>query len=251
MRLIGHMVIRNELDRWLTATLPWLTRLCDGNVAVYDDQSTDGTLDYAESLGIHAARRQDAIPSFTKNEGVFRWAGWQAMERALSPRAGDWILAVDADEFLVSKTVGADVTLVASQLYDAIAEAEALKQRTVTFRVAEIFGFDGMGWPLERTDGYWGSITACRLARWQVQGTFSSQQEGGGSLPSTWPRATTVDPHLELLHYGHARPEDRVVKHERYRTGTGHNPQHVASILTTPTLRHWAGMRPPNHDHSR
>jgi Glycosyl transferase family 2 len=251
MRLIGHMVIRNELERYLTTTLPWLTKLCDGQVAVYDDQSTDGTLDYAQSLNICVARRQDAIPSFTKNEGIFRWAGWQAMERALSPRAGDWILAVDADEILVSKTVGADPTLVVTQLYETIAEAEALRQRTATFRVAEIFGFDGMGWPLERTDGYWGAITAARLARWQTQGIFEARQEGGGSLPSAWPRATTVETRLELLHYGHATSEDRTTKHERYRTGTGHNPQHVASILTVPTLRHWAGMRPPSHDHSR
>ncbi len=249
MRIIGHMVTRNELGRWLTSTLPWLMEICSGNVSVYDDQSSDDTVDYVRSLGAHVARRQDAISSFANNEGIFRWAGWQSMERALAPRIGDWILAIDADELLLANTPGGDLSSVVAYLADSIHRAEIDGQRTVTFKVAEVFALDGMGWPLVRTDGYWGSISACRLAKWQVQGIFESRKEGGGSLPSAWPKSIDQDPHLELMHLGYARPEDRTIKYRRYQQGAGHNPRHVASILQPPTLEHWSGMRAPlGHD---
>jgi hypothetical protein len=245
MRLIGHMVTRNEMDRWLNSTLPWLAELCHGNVAIYDDQSDDDIESYAGRLGVSFKRRPDGMPSFADNEGDFRWAGWQAMERALMPRQGDWILAVDADELLVTNQAGVGLDDVRLQLLDAIGQAEEAQQRTVSFEVAEVFAFDDMGWPLVRTDGYWGGITACRLAKWHPQGVFQPQKEGGGSLPSSWPRATRVHDHLQLLHLGYARPEDRIAKRHRYRTGAGHNPRHVESILSYPDLTYWIGMRPP------
>lgn len=245
MRLLGHMVTRNEMARYLTSTLPWLVEICAGDVAVYDDQSTDGTEHYVTELGLHYKRRPDAIASFADNEGDFRWAAWQAMERRLHPRAGDWILTVDADELLLSTTAGADLHDVVLQLIDSIADAEEAGQATITFKVAEVFQFDDMGWPLVRTDGYWGGITACRLAKWQVQGVFEPRKEGGGSLPSSWPRALVPHEQLQLLHLGYARPEDRITKHERYSHGTGHNRRHIESIFTRPELDYWVGMRPP------
>lgn len=245
MRIFGHMVVRNEMDRWLTTTLPYLMDLCHGEVAVYDDQSTDGTLQYVLDVGAHARSRPEAIESFAENEGVFRWAAWQYMERRLGVRAGDWVISVDADELLVVNEGGGDLDLVRMRLLESIGEAEAAGERTITFNVAEVFAFDGMGWPLVRTDGYWGDITACRAARWETQGIFESRKEGGGSLPTGWPRATRADDHLELMHLGYARAEDRVAKYARYRLGAGHNPRHIQSIITQPKLEHWIGMRPP------
>lgn len=245
MRVIGHMVTRNEMHRWLTSTLPWLHEICDGNVAIYDDQSDDDIEDYASRLGVSFLRRPDGMPSFSDNEGDFRWAGWQAMERAFKPRKGDWILAVDADELLVTNEAGGSLDDVRLHLCDAIGAAEERNQRSISFDVAEVFAFDDMGWPLVRTDGYWGAITACRAGKWEFQGVFDPRKEGGGSLPSSWPRATSVHEHLELLHLGYARPEDRIAKHSRYQTGTGHNPRHVDSILGHPDLSYWIGMRPP------
>lgn len=236
MRVIGHMVTRNEMDRWLPSTLCWLTELCDGNVAIYDDQSEDDIEDYARQLGVSFLRRPDGMPSFAENEGDFRWAGWMAMERALAPRQGDWILAVDADELLLSNQAGIGLDEVRLLLADAIGQAEEQDQLSISFDVAEVFAFDDMGWPLVRTDGYWGSITVCRLAKWQPQGVFASRKEGGGSIPSAWPRAIAVHEHLELLHLGYARPEDRLAKHCQYQ---------VDSILARPDLQYWIGMRPP------
>jgi Glycosyl transferase family 2 len=245
MRIIGHMVTRNEMGRWLTTTLPWLAELCHGDVAVYDDQSTDETAKYAADLVAAFRIRPDAIPSFAENEGVFRWAAWQFMERRLAARDGDWVLVVDADELLLTNIAGGDADQVRMQLMDAIGRAEEDGHRTLTFNVAEVFEFDGMGWPLVRTDGFWGTITACRAAHWQCQGVFGARKEGGGSLPSSWRRNPRPDEHLELLHLGYARPEDRVEKHRRYSQGSGHSSRHVKSILDRPHLTHWVGMRPP------
>lgn len=245
MRVIGHMVTRNEHGRWLTDTLPWLLEICAGHVAVYDDQSTDETVAYAESRGAAVARREDIVPSFANHEGVFRWAGWRFLEQSQTPRPGDWILAVDADELLLSKTAGGDLLVVIHQLHEAIATAEHDRQTSIAFNVAEVFSFDSMGWPLVRFDGYWGTINACRLAKWQPGGTFDARREGGGSLPSGWAHNARLATALEIFHLGYAREEDRYAKRERYSEGTGHNPRHVASILTQATLRHWVGMRPP------
>jgi hypothetical protein len=246
MRIIGHMVIRNELGRSITTTLPCLKEICNGAVAVYDDQSTDGTDIYVKSLDIACARREDVIPAFREHESRFRWAAWRFMEQTQAPQAGDWILAVDADELLLVPEPGADVELarITHLLIDAIAEAEFAGHRSISFRVAEIFGFDVDGWPMQRTDGYWATITACRLARWTHEGIFDSRTEAGGSIPSAWLRDSQQTSLVELFHLGYARPEDRVVKYERYRHGMGHNRRHVESILTEPSLTRWAGMRP-------
>lgn len=245
MRVIGHMVARNEHGRWLTDTLPWLLEVCNGHVAVYDDQSTDETAPYAHSLGAAVARREGLIPSFAEHEGIFRWAGWRFLEQSQAPEPGDWILAVDADELMLTKTAGGDLPVVVHQLHEMIAGAERDEQTSIAFNVAEIFKFDSMGWPLVRVDGYWGTISACRLAKWRPGGTFDARPEGGGSLPSGWAHNTRLATELEILHLGYAREEDRHSKHERYRQGSGHNPRHVASILTQATLRYWVGMRPP------
>jgi hypothetical protein len=239
------MVTRNEMDRWLTSTLPWLCELCDGNVAIYDDRSDDGIETYAATLDVSLLRRPKTMPSFSDNEGDFRWAGWMAMERAFHPRQGDWILTVDADELLVTNQAGCGAHEVRLLLADAIGEAEEREQVSLSFEVAEVFAFDDLGWPLVRTDGYWGGIAACRLAKWQPQGVFEPRKEGGGSLPSSWPRALSAHEHLELLHLGYARPEDRIAKHSRYQTVSGHDPQRVESILGRPDLKYWSGMRPP------
>lgn len=251
MRLLGHMVTRNERGRWLTSSLPWLAELCHGDVAVYDDQSEDDTLAYVAELGLHGDRRIDGMASFVENEGVFRWAAWQHMEHALSPRDGDWVLAVDADELLLSRDPTADADLVRMGTFDAIGEAVESGQSTITFTVAETFAFDGAGWPLIRTDRYWGSITAYRLARWQPGGVFDPRKEAGGSLPSAWPRCAGANERLQLLHLGYARAQDRVAKYTRYRQGRGHNPRHIQSIVETPHLTPWSGMHPPlQHDAS-
>lgn len=239
MRLIGHMVTRNEMGRYLPQTLGWLADITDGNVLVYDDQSTDGTVAYVNQQRLPLAIRADTTPSFREDESAFRRAAWRVLEQAYLLTTDDWILCIDADEFLVSES-STDPEEFREQL------EEAMTGSAVTFRVREVFGHDGAGWPLIRSDGYWGSILAARLMRWRPGGHFATQRQGGGSVPSNWPKATRINDDLAILHYGYARAEDRQERYTRYAGTLGHNPAHIASITRQPLLRTWKGMAPPH-----
>lgn len=233
------MVTRNEAGRYLAATLSWLTGLVE-QVCVFDDRSDDDTVAVAERCGAHVDIRPRNVPSFTEDESRFRAAGWAQMERIAAPDVNTWILAVDADEYLVASDPEGN----RDGTRQAIRETAHSARSAVVFPVAEIFGFDETGVPLVRTDGFWGCIKACRLVRWRPGAVFDERQEGGGSIPSSWARTSTTDPNLTILHYGYANAEDRAMKFERYASTLGHNPNHIASIMRAPTLKHWSGARP-------
>jgi hypothetical protein len=242
MRVIGHMLTHNELGRYLRTSLPWLAEITNGNILVYDDRSDDGTAEYVNELRLPLVVRTDSTPSFVEDESALRGAAWRALEQSWFPTEDDWILCVDADEFVVSNAMHAtaDAAAVRHQIEEAAAEASA-----VTFRVQEVFDRTEARWPLVRIDGYWRDILAPRLMRWRPGGKFHPRREGGGSVPSNWPKATTINSALSILHYGYARPEDRQERLLRYAAGLGHNPVHIASISRPPSLRPWTGMAPP------
>jgi hypothetical protein len=243
MSLIGHMVTRNEIGRYLPDTVAWLAELTDNRLLVYDDQSTDGTAEYISSTcRLPLAVRPDDVPTFASDESAFRQAAWRTMERAFQPSTDDWILSIDADEFLVTAEPGQTVEDVRVALDRAMSIPDAT---SVTFAVAEVFGVNDENWPMLRTDGYWDCIQACRLVKWRPGGTFHPRKEGGGSVPSAWPKPMFKNTDMALLHYGYTTPEDRSSKYLRYRFGGGHNPVHIASIQRAPRLTKWTGMAPP------
>lgn len=244
-RILGHMVTRNEVDRHLPAALSWLETLVD-DTHVHDDCSTDGTWSFLRhETSVALSQRAPEDPAFINDESAFRAGAWQEMEQALRPVDGDWILCIDADEFLVADNPRDRAPFV---LDDQVASANHDGNDSVTFPVAEVFDFENTeaeSGPLIRIDGYWRSIEACRLVRWRPEAHFTSRREGGGSVPAGWTAAAVVSPSLHILHFGYARHADRVVKHHRYRAGRGHNPHHVASILQRPDLTRWTGEIPP------
>lgn len=228
-RVIGHMVIRNELGRYLAQSLPRFIKQCD-TVVVYDDRSHDGSLAYVRSLGVAATERAVWEPSFAENEGEFRSCAWDFMTEVAQPNEADWIICLDADEFLVGQNL---------DLHHLVARVPT---DLVTFNVAEVFDFDHDGVPLIRTDGYWGAITAHRLCRWRdLDHHFEPSPIGGGSLPSRWMVNSCLVDDPQILHYGYATRNDRTEKHHRYDDVAGHNPTHIQSILTRPCLQRWEG----------
>lgn len=238
MRVFSITVTRNEADRYLAEVLDTLAGFVDHRF-VYDDQSTDATVDLAIAAGCEVWSRGDGTPSFLEHEGAFRQAAWRVFETTMTPAPEDWVLSVDADEFLATAhdraTVLRDIAATAGDRYSA------------TIRIPEVFGADGDGCPLIRTDGFWNTIAARRFFRYEPGGHFRDKAMGCGSEPTyvnAHPTIAKLDDPV-LLHYGYAAEADRRTKHTRYTTlaDHGHSSTHVQSILSRQTLIRWDGPR--------
>lgn len=226
------MVTKNEHDRYLAWTLSCLHAICDA-VAIFDDNSTDGTYEYLRAIHYPFRQRGTRRPSFTEDESGFRGMAWRAMEDLTQPADGDWVLCLDADEVLA--VPGG----VRAGLDRSIDKALANNADAVRFKVDEVFDVQA-AIPYIRSDGFWGGIDACRLVRWQPDGVFASRAEGGGSVPAAW-TDPSVEADLHIVHFGYATSRDRSDRYFRYHGGTGHNPTHIESILSPPQLRRWEG----------
>lgn len=230
-RIIGHTVMRNEMNRYLPVYWRRLREIT-GTIVVYDDQSDDLTREWLALRGTRVTRRPDDVPSFAQDESACRQAGWRDMEQIAQPTTDDWILCLDADEIVTTTADEADIRAV---INDEIDRAVEHGYSSVTFPVHEVFDWDD-GNPLVRVDGYWGQITACRLVRWHDHGAFAPRKEGGGSLPAAWGANTLRARRAAIAHFGYQTAEDRQIRYERYRNGTGHNQTHIDSILQPPVL---------------
>ena len=236
MRIIGHLVIKDEADRYLERVLRWHSDVCD-ELFVYDDGSTDDSVAVASQ---YATVVSAGSSQFMSHEGACRQAAWDSMAAVMRPSAGsDWILCLDADEFTVSKSETKREGL--ERLADGAGTANS-----VDLRIDEIFDVVA-GVPMRRLDGFWGGIHAPRFVRFLEGGRFTHKEMGGGSIPAYGtPGLDATGDTLGILHYGYATAADRVAKHGRYssKTNNGHNKAHVASILTAPTLRSVKGVAP-------
>lgn len=237
--LYGLLVIRNEKDRYLADCINWMRPFLDG-IFVFDDQSTDGSELIASRLGCEVVVRDDSIPSFLEHEGQFRMAAWRAFEEKMKPKFGDWVLAFDADEFLVCTSGN-----VRQHLVSAI--NDACDSVGVLLPFPEIFGVQH-GVPMVRVDGLWGSIRGSRLFKYLPDAKWRDKPMGCGSEPTyvTWQGLSHRNHNLHVLHYGYARQTDVRAKYERYSSllDHGHADAHIASIISSPTLVPWHGPIP-------
>jgi glycosyltransferase involved in cell wall biosynthesis len=231
MRIFASTVGRNEEGRWIDSMLLSVQGQFDGHF-FYDDGSSDNTPGVASSAGCTVVSRPSDVPSFLEHGSDFRQAAWAALEVAMGPREGDWILSIDCDELLLG-----DVRTTVAAAFEA---------NSVLVPIPEVFGFDTDGWPLVRTDGFWATIRGTRLFRYQRGGVFSGKAMGSGSEPQYATRGPFHAPDgLWLMHLGYARREDQVAKHRRYSAlAHGHNDSHVQSIVQQPTLARWDGPQP-------
>lgn len=215
------MVTKNEAHRYLEWSLGHAVRVAD-RVFVYDDQSTDDTPAIAARLGATVAVRPDTVSSFADHEGRFRQAAWDAMALQLELTPGSLVFVVDADQ------------IIAAGARDDIDRLSQDDEAWV-IPIVEVFDWDFDGAPLVRVDGEWGRITGCALARWRPRLRFADVPLACGSVPISYRHRVWVDA-PSLLHLGYVDHADRVEKHARYVGRRGHNPNHIASILTTPKL---------------
>lgn len=223
MKIWATMVVRNEAHRYLFKCIRDLSKQIDG-VAILDDGSTDDSVSIARDLGAYVLDTPGV--GFMEDESLARQLAWDWMEEALRPRDGDWILCIDADEFLTD----------AYQLYKLVQSSDALG---IVLPIREVFDIASDNCPLVRMDGFWGAIQGLRVVRWEPSGLIPEKKEAPGSAPSyAYTNVQGVE-RPSLLHYGYAREEDRMEKFLRYNGREGHNPAHINSILAVPTLVRW------------
>lgn len=238
--IIGSMVVKNEEDRYLEKCLEWNTRFFDA-LFVYDDQSTDNTVEIAEKFGTVVVRDDD-VPSFIEHEGRFRQAAWRAMRSHMNPGSDDFILSFDADEFLVADSE--DVRAAIDQSVNALRPMHS----GVLINFKEVFNIADDGTLMYRTDGFWNRINGSRLFRFVPDDAFRDVPMGCGSEPLYVSRGKHSEAlgGLRFLHLGYAKKDDRIAKHKRYSSlaDSGHNNQHVASIVKHSQLSVWHGINP-------
>lgn len=213
----AYMVTKNEADRYLLAALHSLFDAVDG-IFVYDDRSTDGTVDLLNELQVPYNVRSPLSVGFQEDESKFRQDAWYFMEREFHPVPGDWIFSLDADEQLRTRTHLREV---------ATTECDGL-----WMKIHEMWAPDQV-----RVDGYWGGITGMRFCEYKPGGFFVKKRMGGGSVPDYVSNASWTS-RADILHYGYFNPDERQPKMERYLTNrsNGHNPTHIRSIILPPTL---------------
>lgn len=233
MKIVAYMTVKDEVDRYLERCLTDLLRTVDA-VAVYDDQSSDGSAELARDLGAVVAQRPTGVSSFMRHEGRFRQAAWDFTARALGLQNGDFIFAVDADEWIGHPTKDPKAAL------REACERAPRSCTSILVQKHEVFAFDDDGTPLVRTDGYWGNIVGHRLCRWMPGGVFADKVMGSGCEPTyAGNRPHSNNNGIYLLHYGYARQEDQQLKFDRYSTlmDHGHSDRHIQSIIARPSLQ--------------
>lgn len=233
MRIFAMVVAKNEADRYLGAFLEWTKTFVD-EICLYDDQSTDDTVDRALAHGALVGVRPDDVPAFLEHEGQFRQAAWRWMETTVEPVGGDWIICLDVDEFLVDERGEREALEEAARWVPQLGNA-------LTLKIVEMFDQtkDGL---YRRVDGFWNDIIGVRFIEWTSGGEFPSGALACGSVPTY--AHPVGGPGPVILHMGYVDPLDRVAKHERYVSLPGHASSHVQSILRPGRVELWDGPLP-------
>ena len=228
MKLIAHMVGRNEADRYLVPVLERLSSFVDEIVFV-DDNSTDDTPKIAKKYGAHVGLTPVASGSaWEEHEGEFRMAAWNYLKPFASP--GDWVLAIDCDEMLYGH-----------QNIRNLMEQDDYDVLGITF-------FHMWNEKQYRADKAWHPTVSSRLFRYFEGGTYRNKALACGAEPTYVQdliRSGRFNPQtgLKMKHLGYQRDEDKQAKHERYMRldqGNFHSLAHLQSILDKePKLVDW------------
>jgi len=241
-RILAHMVMKNEENRFLDACLAWNSQWFD-QIHVYDDRSTDNSvkiaLKYTKLLGIHP----EGAVEFFEHEGQFRQLAWDNMKELCDLEDGDWVFGLDADEFLVGTEREPNPVVGLRMLME---RGEIVKKKSASIVRQEIW--DTTGSVLHnRVDGFWSADRPARFVRWEPNGQIKDAKLGCGSVPEYGLRETINDIHVcSLLHFGYSVEGEAQRKFDLYSSVVGdlHNPNHIRSIVETPTLGDWNGPTP-------
>jgi glycosyltransferase involved in cell wall biosynthesis len=241
IRIIGSIVIKNEIDRYLEKCILHAKTFLD-EIFVYDDRSVDGSAQLCADLGCNVVTRPFELPSFIEHEGQFRYGAWRSFEETMKPDNQSWVFSFDADEFMVT-TIKGDIRQV---LDKTIFKARKSAATGVMLHFPEIFKIENNEL-FYRVDGFWNTIKGPRLFAYKPNASWKNKSMGCGSEPTYVANGKFINQNnLKVLHLGYAKDEDKKSKYERYSSleQHGHNNSHIESIIKTPILKKWEGNIP-------
>jgi len=198
-KLTAMMVVRNEAERYLQRCLQSLTELAD-EIIILDDASTDSTPDICRSFPtVRLHERKHSI--FLQDEAVLRRELW---ERTIASNP-EWILAIDADEFLESRAVKELPYLLKQKYYSAI-----------SFRLFDCWASEDY----YRTDGFWNPwLRGFIIYVVKYQPGLSSEwpplKFHCGRFPLSYRKQPHLESDLRIKHLGWAKQEEIQAKYQR------------------------------------
>lgn len=258
MKLAASVIVRNEADRYLAPFLRHLAAFCD-EIRILDDGSSDG---WADLLGaelesgvglprwfveshepwspidtapldrIHVLRADES--AFWQDEGAARQ---RLLDWTLQCEP-DWILSIDADEFVsdgatlrrfIESPAAAVYSLVMQEVWQASEDCLCVRQ-------------DG-GWREHPVPVLWrvpGPTVLAQDARGERKWRIADRKVAPGREPiavrdlTRFSSRHVLSSGVDILHFGWACAADRAARHARYVEHDGgryHNSAHLASIL--------------------
>jgi len=223
MIVIAHMVVGpGEAGRYLQECLYRAARASDIVHVALDAEAGEEEVEVVSQV----ASQWDRLPiRWEDHEGRFRQAAWDMMVRQVQPRAGDMVLLLDADELIVSPEASHDMMRLKAG-------------HRLPFRFYEMWSSSQY-----RVDGLWAPYVAEIAIPYRDGARFNDRALACGRQPTYVSDVPRFGNQVgEILHYGYARPEDRVAKYERYMRldgGRFHNADHLKSIILPPSLKPW------------
>jgi glycosyltransferase involved in cell wall biosynthesis len=226
VKIVASVIVRNELHRYLDLFARHLTGAVD-EIRVLDDYSTDGSGKFMADKGASVLTNDG--PTFDEHEGAAR----QRLLRHTMESEADWILAIDADEF-----VGDPARL------RAAAEAAPASVPSLMLTMTEVWRADTEA-IFVRTDGGWRERSCPILYRvptspsrrraWRIQHKALACGREPTEVRRAYGRA--IKSGTSVLHLGWARTSERQARYDRYVEldgGRYHASDHIKSIMAPP-----------------
>jgi glycosyltransferase involved in cell wall biosynthesis len=230
MKLVAGLIVKNELGRYLPECIGHLLEFCD-QIVVLDDGSTDRTGEWLDDnasgwdqIVVHHVDPEDGF--FAGHEGRKRQ---QLLIHTLNQQP-DWVLNIDADEFVT------DGKLVRDYI-----EVEPQPRQVGVLDMEEVWKAD-KDWIHTRMDGGWRPHPVPCLWSAKLSGMrgralqISNKALACGREPEVvrryFGRARPTG--TSILHFGWANESGRRPRYERYVEADGgrfHRNTHLDSIM--------------------
>lgn len=223
MNLAASVIVRNELDRYLVPFITHLQAFCD-QIVVVDDFSDDGTFEWLASADrVNVIQLPSNGEFFSGHEGHRRQ---YLLDYTLNQRP-DWVLAIDADEFITDPVMIRDY-IEGPREVGLLDMEEVWKAGPTQLSI--------------RTDGGWRPHACPILWKTSLSGRrgqrlrIADRALACGREPQQIRRymGKARPTGASILHFGWAKESGRPARFERYVTADGgqfHQNAHLQSIM--------------------